>query len=198
MVVVDVDGVVREEHALRMLGVPPAELAANTALILATLDGARCLIGYNLLQFDLECLRRALPGVSEERFLSWILKAVDPLVPARAMADAGCRMQAMLQLNGFADGKLADGLEAVRMAEEGRWDELLAYCLEDARLVLRLVVGHTTTTLTAQAQKAQKAQKEGWWLRLSPHMECRGLAAGGRAPPQFRALVRLPAPPSSA
>ena len=165
----------REEHALRMLGVPPAELAANTALILATLDGARCLIGYNLLQFDLECLRRALPGVSEERFLSWILKGVDPLVPARAMADAGCRMQAMLRLNGFADGKLADGLEAVRMAEEGRWDELLAYCLEDARLVLRLVMRSATTTAEPLPL-----------LRLSPHMECRGLAAGGRAPPRFR------------
>ena len=133
-----------EDVCVRLWGEDLSEddRAAGVRRVLALLDDADVLVGYNAAPFDLEFIRRALlprNEAADARMLAWVLKCIDPLMLARHVAGQGSRMQDMLVLNGLGS-KTASGGEAIEMARAGEWDALLKYCLMDARLVYELVM----------------------------------------------------------
>ncbi len=138
---------------------------------MALLDGAETLCGYNAVLFDLEFIRRGfVSDISDERMTAWVLKCVDPYMCARYISGTTCKMQHMLDLNGLS-AKTASGTEAITMALEGRWPELLDYCLEDAQLTLAL------------------CQLD--WINFTPFLQAKISAS---APPQFRFAMPDTAP----
>lgn len=171
------DGV--EETALRLWGLSPVERDANVARIIARLDAADTLVGYNAVAFDLEFMRRAF-AIDDARVRAWHAKCIDPLVLLRLATRTTAKMQHMLELNGLGS-KTASGGDAIQMAREGAWDRLLAYCMMDARLVYALV-------------------RERTWLRLTAGGLEVCIDCSGRAAPRFRVVVTaeassLPPPP---
>jgi hypothetical protein len=163
--------------ALRFYGadLDAAERARRVATLVDALDAADALTGFNVLAFDLECLRRAF-DLSLERMAAWCAKCIDPLVLLRLLTHTTSSLQAMLLLNGITEAKTASGAEAVQMALRGDWDTLLAYCAEDARLAHSLVCDRE-------------------WLRLTPGLECRLLEGAPQLRPVF-ATTTPPPPPS--
>ena len=111
---------------------------AHELAVLALLDAAETICGYNAVLFDLEFIRVGfVSSVSAERMTAWVRKCVDPYMCARHLTGTTCKMQHMLELNGLGS-KTASGSDAIVMAREGRWEELLGYCLVDAELTLAL------------------------------------------------------------
>jgi hypothetical protein len=161
-----------EAISLRLMTEDADARARNVARVIALLDDAERIVGYNAVGFDLEFMRRAL-ALDDARMRRWRHKCIDPYLCALYVVGTGGSMQRMLELNGLG-AKTADGGSAITMAREGRWDELLHYCQMDAQLVYALVTHRE-------------------WTRIAPHLECRFLGAPYGA--DFR-LVAQQAPSS--
>ena len=110
--------------------------AKNEEAIIQLLDQAEIICGYNAVQFDLEYIRRVMV-VSDEKMTAWVRKCLDPYMFALYITCTPCKLQHMLELNNLSS-KTASGGDAIVMAREDRWDELIAYCLMDAKLTLSL------------------------------------------------------------
>ena len=95
----------------------------------ALLDAAPVLCAFNGARFDIPFLqtRYQLP---EERVRPWILKLYDVYEACRLAFGAGFSLNALLDANGL-ESKTGSGREAITLAEQGRWDELGAYCRMD-------------------------------------------------------------------
>jgi hypothetical protein len=158
------DGV--EAISLRFMTEDADMRARNVERVVALLDGADRIVGFNAVGFDLEFMRRALV-IDDVRMWRWRRKCVDPYLCALYAVGVGGSMQRMLELNALGS-KTADGGSAITMAREGRWDELLHYCQMDAKLVYDLVTHRE-------------------WTRVAPHIECRFLDAPYGA--DFRLVV---------
>jgi hypothetical protein len=156
-----------EAVSLRFMTDDADERARATERVIALLDGADRIVGYNAVGFDLEFMRRSL-SIDDARMREWRHKCVDPYLCALYAVGVGGSMQRMLELNGLGS-KTADGGSAITMAREGRWDELLHYCQMDAQLVYALVTHRE-------------------WTRLTRHLECRFLDAPYGA--DFRLVVQ--------
>jgi DEAD/DEAH box helicase domain-containing protein len=103
----------------------------DAELLVGVLRGADLVIGYNLLRFDYEVLRRYtddplldLPTVDMlddiYRALGWRLK-LDDLAAAT-----------------LGEGKSADGLQAVRWFREGQLEKVIDYCRRDVEVTWRV------------------------------------------------------------
>jgi hypothetical protein len=103
---------------------------------LALLDAADRLCAFNGARFDLAFLRHSL-GVPAERVRSWRVKLHDVYEGCRLALCLTFPLDALLAANGM-EGKTGSGKEAVAMAQEGRWDELAAYCSHDTRMTHRV------------------------------------------------------------
>jgi hypothetical protein len=95
-------------------------------------------MAFNGAWFDIPVLQRWL-GLGHEVAGRWMAKLVDPHYAARGLLGtwACARLAVVLELNGL-ESKSGSGAEAARMARDGRWDELEAYCAQDARVTLSL------------------------------------------------------------
>jgi hypothetical protein len=80
-------------------------------------------------------------GLSDAAIGTWMRKMVDPLYAAKGLigTKACSKLDVILALNGLSS-KTGSGLEAVKLAREGRWDELADYCLSDTKLTRELVL----------------------------------------------------------
>ena len=107
--------------------------------IKSQLDTASLIYTYNGATFDIPFVQREFHYTNDD-VGHWMLKLVDPLCAARALLgfQACAKLSDILALNGL-QAKLSDGAEAVRMARDGRWEELAAYCESDARLTFQLM-----------------------------------------------------------
>ena len=102
-------------------------LEERVADLIDRLKEADLVVGFNILRFDYRVLR----GYSDFDFAS--LTSLDML------ADVHRRLGYRLSLQRLAVASLgaeksADGLQALRWWQEGRMDEIVAYCREDVRL----------------------------------------------------------------
>ena len=94
------------------------------------LDDADRLCAFNGAQFDIPFIEHAFQ-VDTKRVAAWRMKLHDVYEACRLALGITFPLQDMLELNGIT-GKTGSGAEAVKLAEQGSWDELKAYCLDDA------------------------------------------------------------------
>jgi hypothetical protein len=138
--------------------------------VIRLLDETEIICGYNAVLFDLEYIRRGfVTTVTEAKMSAWVQKCLDPFMYALCISGTPCKLQYMLDINNLAS-KTASGGDAIVMARDGRWEELLSYCLMDAKLTLAL------------------CQLE--WIHFTPVLQCKISAT---TPPQFRFKPQPPA-----
>ena len=104
------------------------------------LDKAEMIVGFNLVGFDWIVMKKYYhnrPLYERHR-----AKTHDVFSRVRDATGVWYKLDRLLALNGLGM-KTADGLEAIRMWEEGRRDELQDYCESDVRQCARLALRGT-------------------------------------------------------
>ena len=145
------------EFMLPFYNVSSEARALNAAQLIQLLDSADRIIGYNAVFFDLEFIKRSFE-ISEERMSSWVRKTIDPFMFLKCVMNTTSNLASLLSLNNLSS-KTGTGLHAINLALEvhqpfsslpaphfltcllvsqGKNEELLQYCLMDAKLVYRL------------------------------------------------------------
>ncbi len=108
---------------------------------LALFDEADAIVAYNGFGFDLRVLSKyyGLSKDARHRRLQHRLKLLDPMVRiAHALDVRFPGLDDLLKHNGLG-GKTSNGLEAIKMWEEGRREELEEYCAADVEGLAELV-----------------------------------------------------------
>ena len=98
-------------------------------------DEAELIVAYNGLGFDFPCLWKHCRKARSEAHL---LKAHDPFSRLKENTTVWFKLDNLLKANGL-ETKTANGLEAIKMWNENRRDELEAYCAQDVRALARLL-----------------------------------------------------------
>jgi hypothetical protein len=129
-----------ESHARRVFNFARAttdhERACLREELVREFDDASALCAYNGVRFDLPFMQRALQ-IPAENVTQWVLKTSDILEQLRLRDNATCKLDFLCGLNGVPS-KSSSGLEAIRMAADGRWEELEMYCANDVRILCDL------------------------------------------------------------
>lgn len=99
----------------------------NIYALLKDLRSANLVVGFNIRRFDYEVLSRYT------NFNLRKLPTFDMLEKIESQLGHRLSMESLAQAN-FGKGKSGDGLEAVRMWNEGKVDELKEYCQHDVEL----------------------------------------------------------------
>ena len=123
------------------------------------LDKAPYLAAFNGVRFDLPFIVRAF-GLSHERGAQWVLKCLDVFEVCKAVRSRTFGLNMLLALNGF-EAKTGSGANAVVQARSGLFEELEAYCIDDAKLT------HVVSMLPAIA-----LPEDFTWRRYHPNWLC--------------------------
>lgn len=117
--------------------------------LLALFDDADVIIGFNSLGFDLPLLRRFYPHATSQnwphkdrarhRYTSHRCKSLDLMYRVKDALGHCPKLDAILLENGL-ETKISNGLEAVRMWNNGERDALRQYCQKDVELTFRLAM----------------------------------------------------------
>lgn len=122
-----------------------AEQGSNPIVTLLQLfDEADLVVGYNCLGFDFPLIRRFYRPSDQvmypaQRYVNHRSKTLDIMARIRDATGNYYKLDELLKKNGL-DTKSSNGKEAIRMWEEGRRDELKAYCETDVLLTARLAL----------------------------------------------------------
>lgn len=95
------------------------------------LETADMLIGFNSDSFDIPLLNRYYPGDLTA------IKSLDIMVEVQKALGRRLRLQSLAQ-GTLGRGKKGDGLKAVEWWEQGLYDKVREYCIEDVRLTREL------------------------------------------------------------
>jgi hypothetical protein len=99
-------------------------------------DDATALGAYNGVRFDLPFMQNDL-HIPAQKITEWVLKTSDILEQLRLAEGVVCKLDHLCAINDVAT-KSSDGCAAVRMAREGRWEELESYCANDVHILCEL------------------------------------------------------------
>lgn len=112
--------------------------------LLKLFDVADCIVAYNGLDFDFHLLRKHYGNskTARRRWMEHRAKCHDPFARLRATTDLWFKLDVLLVANGIP-AKTGTGLEAIKLWEQGRREELLAYCTQDVRCLAELVLQDT-------------------------------------------------------
>ena len=91
------------------------------------LEHADRVIGYNINGFDFPVLRRYYPGDIGK------IPTLDMLEEVRKILGFRLKLDDLVQCT-LQQKKSGHGLQAVEFYKQGRWEELIRYCLDDVRL----------------------------------------------------------------
>lgn len=111
--------------------------ATAISKMIELLDRAELIVCYNGLGFDFPTIRKHY--ISAEQYAAHLNKTHDIFTRIREVLGQWPKLDALLKLNDL-ELKTANGLEAIKMWEEGRRDELQTYCECDVRQCARLVL----------------------------------------------------------
>lgn len=95
------------------------------------LEGADTLIGFNSDSFDIPLLNRYYPGDLSH------IRSIDLLVEVQKALGRRLRLDTLAKAT-LGRGKTGDGAKAGLWWEEGLYDRVRAYCIEDVRLTREL------------------------------------------------------------
>jgi DEAD/DEAH box helicase domain-containing protein len=109
----------------------------SIASMIALLEGAELIVCYNGFGFDFPVIKKHYR--STEQYNAHLNKTHDIFTRVREVLGYWPKLDALLKSNNL-ELKTADGLEAIKMWEEGRRDELQAYCEADVRQCTRLAL----------------------------------------------------------
>ena len=124
--------------------------------LLCLFDRATAIVSYNGLGFDFPLIRRFYdfrsewkrhgPGqrvsAAEERYVSHRAKSLDIMAQLLGATARYYKLQSLLCENGMLQ-KSGSGVDAVRLWDEGKREELVAYCRRDTDLTLELALKET-------------------------------------------------------
>ena len=96
------------------------------------LDEAEQLCAFNGARFDIPFLAKSWK-ISTQHITEWLVKLVDIFEACKLALNITFPLNLLLQANNL-ESKTGSGLEAVRLAEQGKWDELSDYCMTDVLL----------------------------------------------------------------
>lgn len=113
-------------------------------------DQASLIVAYNGLGFDMPVMRKYYR--SSERYMRHLQKLHDPFDRIRSNTGLWIGLDAVLLRNGLPT-KTGNGVDAVRLWEEGRRDELARYCANDVTALMHLVLRRSPLEVVA---------KRGW------------------------------------
>jgi len=154
------------ELELTVVGVYDSQTSAYTAYLLDELpklwpliEQAELLIGFNSDSFDIPLLNRYYPGdLSKIRSLD-ILTEVYQALGRRIRLDTLARAT-------LGRGKIGDGAKAGEWWENGEFDKVKEYCLEDVRLTKELydyaLAHHALKYKDLNQTKEIKIDTSGW------------------------------------
>jgi hypothetical protein len=152
----------------------PESLAKREGLM-RLLDAAPRLCAFNGVRFDVAFLARSW-GVPGERAGGWVRKLVDPFEASKLALRHTFSLDRLLGCNGL-QGKTGSGLQAVVMAEEGRWEELGEYCMHDTRMT------HAAASLGVMVLPTSKGgaqpRRDGRTSAFSQYQSSRVLSSAG-------------------
>ncbi|HEX8591159.1 MAG TPA: ribonuclease H-like domain-containing protein [Candidatus Paceibacterota bacterium] len=95
------------------------------------LERAYALVGYNSDAFDIPILNRYYPGDLSR------IRSVDIMVEVQKVLGRRLRLDSLAQAT-LGRGKSGDGLKAVEWWEQGLFEKVREYCIEDVRLTRQL------------------------------------------------------------
>lgn len=96
------------------------------------LDTAETLCAFNGAKFDLPFMAKSWK-VPDHVLGTWVAKLVDVFEASRLSIKTTFKLNDLLAANGLSS-KTGSGLEAIRLAEQGQWEELADYCMQDVLL----------------------------------------------------------------
>ena len=107
--------------------------------LIRAFDNAESLCAFNGVRFDLPFLHKAL-GLSDSTTTAWLFKTTDILEAARlgVFGPAHTFGLNLLCQHNQVQVKSGSGLQAIKFAQEHKWDELLRYCADDVRILCDL------------------------------------------------------------
>lgn len=95
------------------------------------IEKADVLIGYNSDSFDIPLLNRYYPGDLAQ------IRSIDLMVEVQKVLGRRLRLQSLAEAT-LGRGKSGDGLKAVDWWEQGLYEQVKEYCIEDVRLTRQL------------------------------------------------------------
>lgn len=95
------------------------------------IEAADVLIGYNSNSFDIPLLNNYYPGDLTK------VRSLDLLVEVQQALGRRLRLQSLAE-GTLKVGKSGDGLQSVRWWQEGLYDKVREYCIQDVRITRRL------------------------------------------------------------
>lgn len=104
--------------------------------LLRLFDEADVIVAYNGHDFDLPLLEKHYGVQGQKRYIAHRIKLLDPFARIKAATGVWAKLDDILKANGVPQ-KAGDGLRAIKLWEEGRRDELLAYCTYDVIALAR-------------------------------------------------------------
>ena len=142
------------------------------------LDAAPRLCAFNGVRFDVAFLAKCW-GVADGRVGGWVRKLVDPFEASKLVLRRTFSLERLLGCNGL-QGKTGSGLQAVVMAQEGRWAELGEYCMHDTRMT-HAVAALGTMVLPTSKPAAQRATS-GRTSAMSQYQSSRAFSSATSGP----------------
>lgn len=113
------------------------------AELLDIFDAAEVIVAYNGLSFDLPVLKKHYGYHKNVRYMEHRMKMLDPMVRIAAATDLPFfKLSRLLEAN-HLPSKTGDGLEAIKLWEQGKRSKLHEYCKNDVAALAQLV--HLTT-----------------------------------------------------
>lgn len=114
------------------------ERRSRAEAFMAELDNADRLCTFNGIQFDIPFIQVQFKA-DPDRVAMWLLKTVDIFHRFKSLHNRTFSLDSALMKNGLKT-KTSNGCEAIRMAKEGKLDELRDYCMMDTKLTHQLTV----------------------------------------------------------
>ena len=113
--------------------------------LLRWFDEAEAIVAYNGLHFDFPLLKKHYGRNGGQRYFAHRCKTLDSYKLILAATDQSIGLNALLQANGF-ETKTGSGLEAIQWWHEGKRMKLRSYCMQDVKVMARLVMQNTIKT----------------------------------------------------
>ena len=120
----------------RMRKEAPDRLEGLKSELINDFDAASSLCAFNGIQFDIPFMMVSLK-LPADVVTGWVLKTTDILECSRHVHGNTFGLNLLCGANGI-QLKSSSGLEAIKMANEGRWEDLREYCQDDVHILCAL------------------------------------------------------------